>query len=181
VKVAVLLVLLVSPAHADHDALHARVEAETGKTWLEIDPVFAPQVEGLAVTERVVIRDTTRIDSKSFLVLELDQWSTMDSALPSVDARAQGWKASVVLTRQIGGLTFAVRGVLGDVDAQFAGRGRYYDVGASVMKVIKRKHGKKAWFGLSFGRRRWLGKDDAPPPGAEQDGEQLMLVVGWTF
>lgn len=185
--------VIASPAHAE-DALHARARAEAGKTWLEVDrfthPVFAPQLEGL-VGEHRLTRADYQLDRATSLRLELDEHDNTGGITADKDVRSQGWKASARLVRDFGFATVTLSAELGDVDTQL-GRGRYRDLGVSVMRIlhrtglsrssIKRAGGKKAWFGLSFGQRKWLlDEDQVKPPGAERDGWQALFVVGWNF
>ncbi len=171
-----LVIACTANAHAD-TALEARANAEAERTYLDIDPVFAPQLEGLAGQHQIE-RKTYALDRKTLLTIELDQWANQDGVLPDMDVRGQGWKAGVRLTRDFGWVTVTLHGSISDVDTQF-GFGRYRDLGVSVMHVVQRKAGKKLWFGLSFGQRKWLG--EAAPPAGEADGKQAMLVLGWTF
>jgi hypothetical protein len=179
---SVLVLLATStPAFAD-DALHARVEAEAEKTWLDLDPVFAPQLEGLTVGEREVTERRYRIDRETVLRLELDQWSNQgDRALPTFDVRGQGWHAGARLTRDLGFAIMTLGASLGDVDTQF-GFGRYYDVGVSLIRTTKLSKGRRAWYGITAGRRKWLLDDDqVKPPAGEANALQVMLVLGFTF
>ncbi len=163
------------------DALDERVEAEAEKTWLDIDPVFAPQLEGLAVGEREVIEKRYRLDRKTVLRLELDQWTNQgDRAMPTFDVRGQGWHAGARLSRNLGFATLSVGASLSDIDTQF-GFGRYYDIGGSLIRTVPLSNGRTLWYGITGGRRKWLVDDDQQPPAGEANAIQLMLVFGFTF
>ncbi|MBA2544358.1 MAG: hypothetical protein H0V17_32245 [Deltaproteobacteria bacterium] len=179
-RFVLVIALSGGTAFAD-DALHARVEAEAEKTWLDIDPVFAPQLEGLTVGEREVVEKRYKLDRKTVLRLELDQWTNQgDRALPALDVRAQGWHASVRISRDLGFATLSLGASLADIDSQF-GFGRYYEIGASLLRTVELSNGRKAWYGLTAGRRKWLVDDDQQPPAGEANAMQLMFVFGFTF
>lgn len=76
-------------------------------------------------------------------------------------------------------LTFASS--LSDIDTPF-GSGRYYDVGVSLIRTTKLSKGRKAWYGITAGRPKWLLDDDqVKPPAGEANAMQVMLVLGFTF
>ncbi len=170
-------VLLASVDATADDALQARARAEAEKTWLELDLTDRPpSLQGLGGQHQIE-RDVIAIDRHTTLLLELDQWANEDGALPAIDLRGQGFTASARLVRNLGFATLTLRGAYADI-ATPLGNGRYDELGISLMKTIRRKGGKRTWFGVSLDRRRWQG--DSPPAG-ERDVTQLLFVLGWNF
>ncbi len=176
--IAWLMLAAATPAHAD-DALEAHAKAEATQSWLELDPTLPTTLEGVAGVQHQITRDAIAIDRKTTLHLELDQWSNEDGALPALDVRGQGWHATARITRDLGFATLTLRAALSDVDTQF-GRGRYHELGGSLIRTVKRKGGKKAWYGVTASRTRWQGPKDEIPAG-QADGTQVLFVLGWTF
>ena len=173
---ALALGLLTSRASAD-TALEARAHAEAEKTWLELDlTTRPPSLEGLGAQHQLT-RDTIAIGRHTMVLLELDQWSNEDGALPSLDLRGQGFTSSVRLVRNLGFATLTLRGAYADVDTP-VGRGRYDEFGISLLRTHARGNGKRVWYGVTLDRRNWHG--DRPPAG-ENNVQQLLLVLGWNF
>jgi hypothetical protein len=178
VRYGLVVLLLASSAHADN-ALQARVEAEASKSWLELDPVIEPRARagGLLVTNRRETRDTIALDARTALTLVLDEWANKEGAVGYRDVRGQGWQASARLMRDLGWARFTITAAIGDVDTRYT-RGRYTDVGASLLHVFRLSRKRTGWAGLTVGRRTWQGGE--PPPG-EANGMQVMAVIGFTF
>ena len=176
VRWALALGLLTSRASAD-TALEARARAEADKTWLELDLTTRPPVlEGLGARHQLT-RDTIALGRHTTLLLELDQWSNEDGALPSLDLRGQGFTSSVRLVRNLGFATLTLHGAYADVDTP-AGRGRYDELGISLLRTHDRGAGKRVWYGVTLGRRTWHGDE---PPAGEKNVQQLLFVLGWNF
>lgn len=170
------LLLLSSRALAD-TALEARAAAEAEKTWLELDlTTRPPALEGLGATHAIT-RDSIRIDRRTTLLLELDQWANEDGVLPATDFRGQGFTASARLVRNLGFATLVLRGAYADV-ATPIGNARYDELGISLLRTIERKAGKRVWFGVSADRRKWHTEE---PPAGEKNVQQLLFVLGWNF
>jgi hypothetical protein len=170
------LLLAASPAHADN-ALQARVEAEAAKSWLELDPVFEPRAAGLLVTNRRETRETIALDARTALTLVLDEWANKEGAVGYRDVRGQGWQASARLTRDLGWAQLSFTAALGDVDTAYT-RGRYIDVGVSLLRTFRLSRKRTGWVGVTAGRRVWQGER---PPLGEANGIQIMAVLGFTF
>jgi hypothetical protein len=181
---ALVLLGVASPAHAESDennALQARVRAEASRSYLELDPVVTPRFAGLLETDHRITRDTISIDARTVITVMLDEWANKEGAIGYRDVRGQGWQATARFTRAFGPLRFDLSAGLGDVDSWY-GRGRYRDVGASLLYTSRISRWVNTWFGITAGQRRWLGGgDEHGPPAGERNGTQVMLVFGFTF
>ncbi len=168
-----VFVAVGSPARADDlqlDKIVARHErdAET-EPYLELDPVFRPNAEGLGTLETKHQKQYELLGAR--IVIDGVEHTN------EVDVPTRGWRAGLRISRDVGPVTVTAGMSVENVQSRYT-RGTYREMGIAITKTFKLSRWNTAWISLSVGRRTWYG--DQPPPG-EQDATQVMLSVGTTF
>ena len=148
-----------------------------GTTWLELNPMFAPQLQGLGTVEAGQ-RASLRLGPRAVARFEGAWWQNEEGRLPATDVPGLGWRAGMHLDYEIAhGVRVVIGGALYDVESIY-GRGRYTDVGIALVRTWKLSRWTTIWLSLGAGMRTWLG--DTPPAG-EANAGTIMLRLGGTF
>lgn len=117
-----------------------------------------------------------------------DWWSNADDQrLPPIDLPARGWKASLVLSHDLGWFDLVVGAGFGQVDVDGlvgedgdrGGRGRYLDLGIALVHTARLSRWVTWWISLGVNYGMWVdGRNGALGPAS---GYTLGLTIGTTF
>lgn len=94
----------------------------------------------------------------------------------STDPAANGWRASVALSRDVGFARLGVYATADRVDSRFE-RGTMFSAGIALTRTLRLSRWMTAWLSLSVGVYRWTGTS----PADERSGAAAMVTLGTTF